>query len=132
MDKINVMGTSLLKTLQKDFVRGLGRQAGFRTWKTIEKEAAKKVIDPNSKFRKVIQKFELPGNPKSAIQKLWTLIDLYAEEYKGNKSLFQESYKERDINFINRKFDRVEQMQLDEEQLDNIQYLREIWNAGNL
>lgn len=126
------MSRSLLGTLQRDFVRGLGRQGGFRTWKVIEKEAAKKIIDPNSKFRKIIQKFELPGNPKSAIQKLWTLVDLYAEEYKEDKSLFQETYREKDINFINRKFDRIEQMQLNEEQLDNIQYLREIWNEGTL
>ena len=97
------MARGLLETLGRDFSRGLGRQAGFRTWKQLEKEVAKKVIDPNSKFRKQIQKFTLPGKPKLAIEKLWTLIDSFIEEYEKNTSLFQNNFKESDVEFIDKK-----------------------------
>lgn len=119
---------SLFDTLTRDFVRGVGRQAGFRTWKQLEKEAAKKIIDPNSKFRKQIQKFELSGNPKSAIQKMWTLIDGFNEEYSQDKSMFQSSYKQSDIEFIERKLDRISQMKMTENEEDNFLHIQKVWS----
>jgi len=121
------MAKSLFDTLTRDFVRGVGRQAGFRTWKQLEKEAAKKVIDPNSKFRKQIQKFELSGNTKSAIQKMWTLIDGFIEEYENNKSIFQSTYKQSDIEFIERKLDRILQMKMSENEEDDFLHIQKIW-----
>lgn len=118
---------SLFDTLTRDFVRGVGRQAGFRTWKQLEKEAAKKIIDPNSKFRKQIQKFELSGNPKTAIQKMWTLIDGFVEEYSEDKSMFQSSYKQSDIEFIERKLDRISQMKMSENEEDNFLHIQKVW-----
>lgn len=122
------MPKSLLDSLTRDFVRGVGRQAGFRTWKQLEKEAAKKIIDPNSKFRKQIQKFELSGNTKSAIQKMWTLIDGFSEEYSQDKSMFQSTYKQSDIEFIERKLDRISQMKMNENEEDNFLHIQKIWS----
>lgn len=121
------MAKSLLDTLGRDFVRGVGRQAGFRTWRQLEKEAAKKIIDPNSKFRKQIQKFELSGNTKSAIQKMWTLIDAFSEEYSQDKSIFQSTYKQGDIEFIERKLDRISQMKMSENEEDSFLHIQQIW-----
>lgn len=121
------MSKSFGSTLGRELLRGFGRQVGFRSAKQIEKEIAKKVIDPNSKFRKYIQKFELPGNPKSAIQKMWTLIDGFEEEYLENKSLFQLKYKEADIEFIEKKLDRINQMNLSENDVDNFQHIQKVW-----
>jgi len=121
------MARGLLETLGRDFSRGLGRQAGFRTWKQLEKEVAKKVIDPNSKFRKQLQKFTLPGKPKLAIEKLWTLIDSFIEEYEENTSLFQSNFKEGDVDFIDKKLYRIAQMNLTEEDVDNLEHLNQVW-----
>jgi 23S rRNA A1618 N6-methylase RlmF len=121
------MSKSLLNTLGRQITLGFGRQIGYRSAKQVEKEIAKKVIDPNSKFRKQIQKFTLPGNPKSAIQKMWTLIDSFMEEYEVNNSLFQSNYKQGDIEFIEKKLDRINQMKLSEDDEDNFIHLQKIW-----
>jgi hypothetical protein len=121
------MAKSFISTLGKNIVMGAGRQIGFRGIKQLEKEIAKKVIDPNSKFRKHIQRFTLPGNPKSAIQKVWTLIDGFSEEYDDNSSLFQSKYKQGDIEFIEKKLDRIYHMNLSEDENDNFQHLQNFW-----
>ena len=121
------MAKSFLGTLVKNVAMGAGRQMGFRGVKQLEKEIAKKVIDPNSKFRKNIQRFTLPGNPKTAIQKMWTLIDGFSEEYDGDTSLFQSNYKQSDIEFIEKKLDRVHQMNMDSELYDNFLHLQKFW-----
>jgi hypothetical protein len=121
------MAKSLLSTLGRQMAMGFGRQVGFRSAKQLEKEIAKKVIDPNSKFRKHIQRFTLPGNPKVAIQKMWTLIDGFTEEYETNSSLFQSNYKDADVQFIESKLDRIHQMNLDNDTYDNFQHLQKFW-----
>lgn len=121
------MAKSLLSTLGRNIVMGAGRQIGFRGIKQLEKEVAKKVIDPNSKFRKQIQKFTLPGKPKTAIEKMWTLIDGFTEEYENNNSLFQQTYKQNDIEFIERKLDRIYTMSMNEDEQDSFQYLQKVW-----
>ena len=121
------MAKSFLSTLGRSIAMGAGRQIGFRGIKQLEKEVAKKVIDPNSKFRKHIQRFTLPGKPSSAIQKMWTLIDSFMEEYEDTKSLFQSTYKQNDIEFIEKKLDRIYQMNLNEDDYDNFQYLQKTW-----
>ena len=121
------MSKSLLSTLGRQITLGMGRQIGFRSAKQLEKEIAKKVIDPNSKFRKQIQKFTLPGNPKIAIQKMWSLIDGFMEEYEVNNSLFQSNYKQGDIEFIEKKLDRIYQMKLSEDDEDSFIHLQKIW-----
>ena len=121
------MSKSLMSTLTRQIALGFGRQVGFRSAKQLEKEIAKKVIDPNSKFRKNIQKFTLPGNPKSAIQKIWTLIDGFSEEYDDNTSMFQSNYKQSDIEFVEKKLDRIQHMNMDSELYDNFLHLQKFW-----
>lgn len=121
------MAKSLLSTLSRQMVLGFGRQVGYRSAKQLEKEIAKKVIDPNSKFRKQIQKFTLPGKPKTAIEKLWTLIDSFMEEYENTQSMFQSTYKQADIEFIEKKLDRIYSMQMNEDEKDNFDYLQKTW-----
>lgn len=123
------MAKGLFETLARDFSRGLGRQAGFRTWKQLEKEVAKKVIDPNSKLRKHIQRFTLPGTAKSAVSKVWTLITLFEEEYETDKSLFQAStYMISDMEFISRKVQLVERLCVTQDDIDLFEHLRDTWN----
>lgn len=121
------MAKSLMSTLTRQMALGFGRQFGYRGAKQLEKEIAKKVIDPNSKFRKTIQRFQLSGNPKTAIQKMWTLIDGFMEEYEENTSLFQSNYKMGDIEFIEKKLDRIHQMNLSEDDYDNFMHLQKVW-----
>jgi 23S rRNA A1618 N6-methylase RlmF len=121
------MAKSLLSTLGRQMTLGFGRQIGYRGAKQLEKEVARKVIDPNSKFRKQIQKFQLSGNTKTAIQKMWTLIDGFIEEYETDKSLFQSNYKQGDIDFIERKLDRIHQMKMSEDEEDNFNHIQNIW-----
>jgi len=122
------MAKSLLSTLGRNIVMGAGRQIGFRGIKQIEKELAKKVIDPNSKFRKQIQRFTLPGKPKTAIEKLWTLIDGFMEEYENNTSMFQQTYKQGDIEFIEKKMDRIYLMNMNDDEQDAFQHLQKVWS----
>ena len=121
------MAKSFLGTLGQNFAMGLGRQAGFRTWKQLEKEVAKKVIDPNSKLRKHIQKFTLPGKPKAAVDKVWTLITLFEEEYDSNNSLFQSNYMLGDVEFINKKIASIERLCVTQDDIDLWEHLRDSW-----
>jgi hypothetical protein len=121
------MTKSLISTLGRQMALGFGRQMGYRSAKQFEKEMAKTVIDPNSKFRKQIQRFQLSGNPKTAVQKMWTLIDGFMEEYEENTSLFQSNYKQGDIEFIEKKLDRIYQMNLSEDDSDNFSHLQKVW-----
>lgn len=116
-----------MSTLTRQMALGFGRQFGYRGAKQLEKEIARKVIDPNSKFRKQIQRFALPGKPKTAIEKMWTLIDGFMEEYENSTSLFQSNYKEADIQFIEKKLDRINQMNLSDDELDNFTHLQKTW-----
>lgn len=122
------MAKGLFETLARDFSRGLGRQAGFRTWKQLEKEVAKKVIDPNSKLRKHIQKFTLPGKAKTAVEKVWTLIALFEEEYSNDYSMFQHTFMLSDIDFIDRKIESIERLCMTQDDIDLFEHLRDIWN----
>jgi hypothetical protein len=121
------MAKSFIGTLGKNFAMGLGRQAGFRTWKQLEKEVAKKVIDPNSKLRKHIQKFTLPGKAKAAVEKVWTLIALFEEEYDSNNSLFQSNYILGDVEFINKKIVAIERLCVTQDDIDLWEHLRDSW-----
>jgi hypothetical protein len=122
------MAKGLFETLARDFSRGLGRQAGFRTWKQLEKEVAKKVIDPNSKLRKYVQRFTLPGKCKAAVEKVWTLITLFEEEYSNNYSMFQHTYIISDIEFIDRKIFAIERLCITQDDIDLYEHLRDTWN----
>lgn len=118
---------SMLSSIGRHFAMGLGRQAGFRTWKQLEKEVAKKVIDPNSKLRKHIQKFNLPGTTKAAVAKCWTLIALYEEEYGSDSSLFQSTYLLDDLEFITKKISAIERLCVTQDDIDLYEHLKNSW-----
>lgn len=118
---------SMLSSIGRHFAMGLGRQAGFRTWKQLEKEVAKKVIDPNSKLRKHIQKFTLPGTTKAAVSKCWTLITLYEEEYGTDTSMFQSTYLLGDLEFITKKISAIERLCVTQDDIDLYEHLRDTW-----
>lgn len=122
------MAKGLFESLARDFSRGLGRQAGFRTWKQLEKEVAKRVIDPNSKLRKFIQKFTLPGKAKPAVEKVWTMITLFEEEYSSDYSMFQHTFMLSDIDFIDRKISSIERLCMNQDDVDLFEHLRDTWN----
>jgi hypothetical protein len=122
------MAKSFISTLGRNFATGLGRQAGFRTWKQLEKEVAKKVIDPNSKLRKHIQKFTLPGTAKVAVSKVWTLITLFEEEYGDNSSMFQQTYILGDVEFITKKITAIERLCVTQDDIDLFEHIRDSWN----
>jgi hypothetical protein len=58
---------------------------------------------------------------------MWTLIDGFIEEYANNNSLFQSNYKQGDIEFIERKLDRIYQMNMTEDDEDNFNHIQNIW-----
>ena len=102
---------SFTDTLLRDFTRGLGRQGGFRTWKAVEKQVAKRVVDPNSKFRKKMQSLTITSTLKGSLKKMYEIIDLFYEEYKQEKTLLQKSmYCKSDIQRIERKLQHIERL----------------------
>jgi hypothetical protein len=58
---------------------------------------------------------------------MWTLIDGFSEEYAATKSLFQSNYKESDIEFIEKKLDRIHHMNMDSELYDNFLHVQKYW-----
>ena len=111
------------ETLMRDFTRGLGRQGGFRTWKAVEKQVAKRVVDPNSKFRKKMQSLTITSTLKGSLKKMYEIIDLFYEEYSIEKTLLQKSfYVDTDIKRIDRKLKHLERLvrnENDEFELDD-------------
>ena len=106
---------SLTDVLLRDFTRGLGRQGGFRTWKAVEKSVAKRVVDPNSKFRKKMNSLSITSTLKGSLKKMYEIIDLFYEEYKQEKTLLQKSmYCKSDIQRIDRKLQHIERLIRDE------------------
>ena len=102
---------SFTDTLLRDFTRGLGRQGGFRTWKAVEKQVAKRVVDPNSKFRKKMQSLTITSTLRGSLKKMYEIIDLFYEEYKQEKALLQKSmYCKSDIQRIERKLQHIERL----------------------
>lgn len=95
---------SLLDVFVRDFTRGLGRQGGFRAWKTAEKAIAAKVFDPNSKFRKKMNSLSITSTMNGSLKKIYEIIDLFYEEYGQGQAILQKSfYFDSDIEKIERK-----------------------------
>ncbi len=83
--------------------RGMGNTAAKRTTEYI----GGKVINPKSKFRKRIEKFDLGGDFNSARKKLMVLIENFHEEYviNGNDLPIMQvgTYLRGDIDIIENK-----------------------------
>jgi len=105
------MAKSFFDVLGREFTRGLGRKAGFQSWKAVEKQLGDIVINPNNPFRKQIERFQLPGTFKGGVSKIYTLIDSFNHEYTTNTAMYQKStYLLDDILFIEEKINFLERL----------------------
>ena len=95
--------TNFLGSLVWGLGRGIGNTASKRTTEYI----GGKVINPKSKFRKRIEKFDLGGDFNTAKKKLMVLIEMFHEEYvinMDNLPMMQlGTYLHGDISIIENK-----------------------------
>jgi hypothetical protein len=95
--------TNFLGSLVWGLGRGIGNTASKRTTEYI----GGKVINPKSKFRKRIERFDLGGDFNSARKKLMVLIEMFHEEYviNGNDLPMMQigTYLQGDVNVIENK-----------------------------
>ena len=119
---------SFTDVLLRDFTRGLGRQGGFRTWKAMEKSVAKRVVDPNSKFRKKMNSLSITSTVKGSLTKMYEIMDLFYEEYKQEKTLLQKSfYAKSDVQKIDRKLLHIKYLIKKSEEQEDYDMCVEFW-----
>lgn len=120
---------SFTDILFRDFTRGLGRQGGFRTWKGVEKAVAKRVIDPNSKFRKKMNSLSITSTVKGSLTKMYEIMDLFFEEYQLEKTLLQKSwYAKSDVQKIDRKLLHIKHLIKKSEEQEDYDLCVNFWN----
>lgn len=101
----------LLGSVLQQFTTGVARKAGWRTWGAVERGLGQAVINPNSRLRKAMQRFQLTGNVRAGSSKVYGLIELFMEEYSVDRGMLQRStYMEADREFISRKIDYIGQL----------------------
>ncbi len=47
--------------------------------------------------------------------------------FENTQSMFQSTYKQADIEYIENKLDRIYSMQMNEDEKDNFDYLQKTW-----
>ena len=109
--------------------RGIGNTASKRTTEYI----GGKVINPKSKFRKRIEKFDLGGSFSSGRNKLMVLIEMFHEEYviNGNDLPMMQlgTYLHNDIKVIESKINLFESYILNEEtERPQFEIVTNLWN----
>lgn len=121
---------SFTDVLLRDFTRGLGRQGGFRTWKAAEKAVAKRVVDPNSKFRKKMNSLTITSTVKGSLTKMYEIMDLFYEEYQQEKTLLQKSwYAKSDIQKIDRKLLHIKHLIKKSEEQEDYDLCIQFWDG---
>lgn len=76
------MGNKMINGFIWGLTRGIGNTASKRTTEYI----GGKIINPKSKFRKRIEKFDMGGDFNSARKKLTILLEMFHEEYIINRN----------------------------------------------
>jgi hypothetical protein len=109
--------------------RGIGNTASKRTTEYI----GGKVINPKSKFRKRIEKFDLGGSFNTGRNKLMVLIEMFHEEYviNGNDLPMMQlgTYLQNDIKIIESKIKLFESYILNEEsERAQFEIVTNLWN----
>ncbi len=109
--------------------RGIGNTASKRTTEYI----GGKVINPKSKFRKRIEKFDLGGDFNSGRKKLMVLIEMFHEEYVINTNALPMmqlgTYLYTDIKVIDSKIRLFESYITDEDnQRTQFETITNLWN----
>jgi hypothetical protein len=94
------------------FVWGLFRGIGNTTAKRTTEYIGSKVINPKSKFRKRIEKFDLGGDFNSGRKEMTVLIEMFHEEYvitKEDLPVMQVgTYMQTDVKIIENKLKMLE------------------------
>jgi hypothetical protein len=124
MGKTNFLGS---------FVWGLGRGIGNTASKRTTEYIGGKVINPKSKFRKRIEKFDLGGDFNSGRKKLMVLIEMFHEEYVINSNdlpmMQVGTYLQTDVKTIESKIRLFESYIIDEEsQRPQFEVVSILWN----
>ena len=109
------MSNKMLNGFLWGLTRGIGNTASKRTTEYI----GGKIINPKSKFRKRIEKFDMGGDFNSARKKLMILLEMFHEEYIINRDNLPAmqigTYLYTDIKIIESKLSLFENMISDEE-----------------
>lgn len=119
------MATTFLSSM----INGLGRKTGFTASSRLTESLGKKIVNPKSKFRKKMDRFELTGEFIGSIKKLRTLIEVFYEEYTINDlPMAQVSmYLESDIHLIENKLEFITNYITNEEQRPTYESLVMLW-----
>lgn len=119
------MATTFLSSM----INGLGRKTGFTASSRLTEGLGKKIINPKSKFRKKMDRFELTGEFSGSIKKLRTLIEVFYEEYTINDLPMAQvgMYLESDIHLIENKLEFITNYITDEEQRPTHEGLVMLW-----
>jgi hypothetical protein len=95
--------------------RGIGNTASKRTTEYI----GGKIINPKSKFRKRIEKFDMGGDFNSARKRLMVLLEMFHEEYVIGRDQLPAmqvgTYLPTDVRIIESKLSFFENMITNEE-----------------
>lgn len=112
------------------FVYGLARKTGFTASSRLTEGLGKKLINPKSKFRKKMDRFELTGEFNSSIKKLRTLMEVFYEEYKVNDLPLVQigTYLQSDVKVIDNKVEFLTNYIVNEEQGIEYDNMVNMWN----
>lgn len=115
------------------FIWGIGRGLGNTASKRTSEYIGSRIINPRSKFRKRIEKFDLGGDFKSARKRIIILLEMFHEEYvinKMNLPMMQiGTYLNHDIITIDNKILFFEKLIVDEEnQRQQFNVVISFWN----
>ena len=90
------------------------------------------ILNPNSKFRRKINQFDLAGDFTTGKKRLYSLIDTFHEEYILNKDRvpkLQWEYLNDDIRYIDSKIISLKVLVNREEHNQIIDRLKEYWDG---
>jgi hypothetical protein len=114
------------------FVWGLFRGVGNTTAKRTTEYLGSKVINPKSKFRKRIEKFDLGGDFNTGSKKLTVLLEMFHEEYvigKEDLPVMQiGTYLQTDTKIVENKITILESYVQDESQNLRLESVKNLWN----
>jgi len=120
-----------MANLLKSIVWGFGRQIGHTASKRTTEYIGSQIINPRSKFRKRIEKFDLGGDFNSGRKKLITLIEMFHEEYIINSdklpALQKGTYLYSDIKIIDNKLLFCQELISNDNDNANYETLSNFW-----
>ena len=111
------------------FINGVGRKAGFTAANRATEAIGRQILNPKSKFRKKMEKFELTGDFNPSYKKMLTLIEVFYEEYCINRLPHIQigTYYHGDIQKIKFKLDYLSKLIETSEQSDKYDILCGHW-----